>query len=213
MFYKCNEALKELDSELRARLQEGGNESTETNKAASGGLDVGSSSASRLGGCTRAGGRARAGSTSGATGTATRCGGAAASWGGTGRGGSAEDDSGAVVCADDDGLGAVDVGGRAGEEKGVDASADSGDGVHRGLRGDSRGKSWLVGGNGWLGGNASDNTERVGLSQLGGLWEGVDGRRLSRRDGESSSRGEEGGGTHFGWCCLFGVLKLKWMAC
>lgn len=158
---------------LRPRLQEGSDEGAEADQAAGGGLDVGNSSASRLGGSAGAGGSARAGGTAGTTGTATRCSSTAAGRGGAGRGRGTKDDSGAVVGADNDRLGAVDVGGRAGEEKRVDASADGGDRGHRRLRGDGRGQGRLDGVNSGLGGDSSDDAERVGLRELRSLGEWV----------------------------------------
>lgn len=183
------------------RLEESGHDGTETGKAASGDLDVGSTS-SGAGGSSRAGGRAR---DTAAAGDTSRAGSVSASRA-SGRG---DEESGRVVGADGDSAGGVEGRASSGKSEGVDTRADSGDVSWDGLGGHNSGL--VSDGSGLLanGGSdrelASDDTKRVGLGQKAGLGEGVDRRVLSRSDGDNGS-GEEDGGTHV--CCV--VVLVGW---
>lgn len=198
------------------RLQERSHESAEADKAAGSGLDVGgSTSGAGAGASASAGGARFAGTRTGPGGVGARArAGCARSSGGRGK-----EKSGAVVGTDSDSAGLVEGAAGSREEEGVDTSADSRDVSGNGLRGDD---SRLVGnGVGLLSngavnsGHASHDAQRVGLGEVGSLGSRVGGRALwimsglvseaigegcaylSRSNGESSSRDEDGG-AHFG---------------
>jgi len=150
-------------------LQECSEEGTETDKASSRGLDVAGSTrrASAHTRCSHGSSRTRA--------ACTRAGSAARRSAGN------DLNSGAVVCANDDGHALVVHGARARENEGSNAAADCGDsGRERlssndsGLRGDNRG---LSGDDGGLRGrdreHAGYDTQGVGLRQEGEGWVGV----------------------------------------
>lgn len=166
------------------RLQESGNEGTETDHGASGSLEVGRGTSRVLGTSARRSAGARG--ATGARGRRTRTGGASAVGSSRrARSGLVEDEGGGVVGAENVGLGGVTVG----NGDGVDAARGDGRNgsreadvcVNRGLRGDSSGLSGngsvsgrLVGNGGRSSGLASHDTQRVGLSQVRGLGEGID---------------------------------------
>lgn len=190
------------------RLQERSHESTEADEAAGSGLDVGGgASGARAGASASAGGARSAGISTGLGGVGARAGGART----RSRGGGSNEKSSAIVGADSDGAGLVEHGASSRKEQGVDAGADSRNVGGDGLRGDnSRLVSDGVGllSNGAVNSrHASHDTQRVGLGEVGSLGSRVHrwrGRRvLSRSNGESSSRDEDGG-AHFG-----GVIFLR----
>lgn len=185
------------------RLQEGSHESTKADEAASSSLDVGSgTSGAGAGASATAGGVRSAGTSTGPGGVGAR----ARAGGASTRGGSrSKEQSGAVVGADGDSAGLVEAAAGSRKEQGVDARADGRDVSGDRLRGDN---SRLVGngvgllGNGAVNGrHASHDTQRVGLGEVGSLGSRVHRWRgrgaLSRSNGESSSRDEDGG-AHFG---------------
>lgn len=161
------------------RLQERGHEGTEANDATSGSLDVDGST----GGVSTVGASARglSISASGVGRAAARCT-AAGSVGISAGGGGNKSDSGAVVGADGDSAGGVDHGASASssEGKSVDTRADGGDVSRYWLGGNgSRLAGYGIGlssDGGISSGHASNDTERVGLGEVGGLGSRVDGR-------------------------------------
>jgi hypothetical protein len=205
----------------RNRLQESSHESTKAHEATGSGLDVGGG-ASGVGAAATSASGARAASISTSTGRA------AASGISAGRGGrGSKNNGGAVVGADGDGAGLVDHGASAGSSEGqsVDTRADSRNVGGERLRSDN---SRLVGDGSGLVGNggvnrrhASDDTQGVGLGEVGSLGSRVLGGRvlaavlglvgwamamssctyLSRSKGESHS-GDEDGGAHSGGVCV-----------
>jgi len=172
--------LKRQNNWSEERLQERGHEGTEANDATSGSLDVDGST----GGVSTVSASASGISISASgVGTAARCVAAAAgsiSIGSSRRGN--KSDSGAVVGADGNSAGGIDHGASASssEGKSVDTRADSGDVSGYWLGGNGSGLAGygigLSSDGSISSGHASDDTERVGLGEVGGLGSRVDGR-------------------------------------
>ena len=161
------------------RLQERGHEGTEANNATSGSLDVDGST----GGVSTVGASARGLRVSASgVGRAAARGIAAGSIGISAGGRGNKSDSGAVVGADGDSAGGVDHGASAGssEGKSVDTRADSGDVSGYWLGGNGSGLAGygigLSSDGSISSGHASNDTQRVGLGEVGGLGSRVDGR-------------------------------------
>jgi hypothetical protein len=162
------------------RLQERGHEGTEANDATSGSLDVDGSTS----GVSTVGAGASGISTSASSvgiAAAARCTAAGRISFSAGGGGN-KSDSGAVVGADGDSAGGVDHGASASssKSKSVDTRANGGDVSGYWLSGNSSGLagygSGLSSDGGISSGHASNDTERVGLGEVGGLGSRVDGR-------------------------------------